>query len=88
MYRRGPRSPWIAADECRSRPIGHIVVDAMASHSVILSPDGGIVSDGRILGLPAYLAVNSAERSCTPLGGRAAKDVLAPFASAMTALRQ
>src|SRR3984957_20902056 len=47
MYRCGPRSPWIGTDECCIRPIGHVVVDAMTSHFVILSPNGGMVSDCR-----------------------------------------
>jgi len=106
MYRCGPRSPWIGTDECRFRPIGHVVVDAMTSHFVILSSDGGIVSDGLVLGFfgsadivgDSFTGVGAADRGqhrhvveklCDGGGATAAtKDVLAPLASAMTALRQ
>jgi hypothetical protein len=75
----------------------------MTSHFVILSPDGGIVSDGRVLGFvgsadivgDSFTGAGAADR-----GQRrhlveelcdataATKDVLAPLTSAMTALRQ
>jgi hypothetical protein len=67
----------------------------MISHFVILSPDGEIVSDGRVLVLVGSADADRrqhrhvVEKLCDGAGATAAtKDVLVPFTSAMTALRQ